>query len=207
MLRLFNDSVYAWKSINLSRLNLAMFKLASSVQGTEYHDKFSIFKDLYTDDELYHNWLQVNAYWYISYGSSPHNGGTQPFSQRNLLKKIIEEADSSIAIDHPGATLRFGHETMVLPLTCLLGINGFDQQVTDLEKLEERGWVNYKVFPMAANLQIVFYRKNPKDNDVLIKVLLNENEATLPIKTDCAPYYHWKDFRDFCLEKLATYKE
>lgn len=207
MLRLFNDSVYAWKSINLSRLNLSMFKLASSVQGTEYHDKFSIFKDLYTDDELYHNWLQVNAYWYISYGSSPHNGGTQPFSQRNLLKKIIEEADSSIAIDHPGATLRFGHETMVLPLTCLLGINGFDQQVTDLEKLEERGWVNYKVFPMAANLQIVFYRKNPKDNDVLIKVLLNENEATLPIKTDCAPYYHWKDFRDFCLEKLATYKE
>ena len=207
MLRLFNDSVYAWKSINLSRLNLAMFKLASSVQGTEYHDKFSIFKDLYTDDELYHNWLQVNAYWYISYGSSPLNGGTQPFSQRNLLKKIIEEADSCIAIEHPGATLRFGHETMVLPLTCLLGINGFDQQVTDLEKLEERGWVNYKVFPMAANLQIVLYRKNPKDNDVLIKVLLNENEATLPIKTDCAPYYHWKDFRDFCLEKLATYKE
>ncbi len=207
MLRLFNDSSYAWKNINLSRLNLAMFKLASSVQGTKYHDQFSIFKDLYTDDELYHNWLQVNAYWYISYGSSPHNGGTQPFSQRNLLKKIIEEADSSIAIDHPGATLRFGHETMVLPLTCLLGINGFDQQVTDLEKLEERGWVNYKVFPMAANLQIVFYRKNPKDNDVLIKVLLNENEATLPIKTDCAPYYHWKDFRDFCLEKLATYKE
>ena len=207
MLRLFNDSAYAWKSVNLSRLNLAMFKLASSVQGTKYRDKFSIFKDLYTDDELYHNWLQVNAYWYISYGSSPHNGGTQPFSQRNLLKKIIEEADSSLHVEHPGATLRFGHETMVLPLTCLLGINGFDQQVTDLEKLEERGWVNYKVFPMAANLQLIFYRKNINDDDVLIKLLLNENEATLPIKTDCAPYYHWKDFRDFCIEKLATYKE
>jgi hypothetical protein len=96
---------------------------------------------------------------------------------------------------------------MVLPLTCLLGINGFDQQVADLEKLEERGWINYKVFPMAANLQIVFYRKNFKDDDVLIKILLNENEATLPIESNCAPYYHWKDFRKYCLEKLATYKE
>ena len=207
MLRLFNDSAYAWGSINLSRLNLAMFKLASSVQGTSYHDKFSIFKDLYTDDELYHNWLQANAYWYISYGPSPHNGGTQPFSQRNLLKKIIEEADSCLSIEHPGASLRFGHETMVLPLTCLLGIDDFDQQVYDLEKLEERGWINYKVFPMAANLQIVFYRKDIKDDDVLIKLLLNEDESTLPIETDCAPYYHWKDFRKFCLDKLATFKE
>ena len=207
MMRLFNDSVYAWKNINLTRLNLAMFKLASSVQGTKYHDKFSMFKDLYTADELYHNWLQVNAYWNISYGSSPHNGGTQPFSQRNLLKKIIQEADSCINIEHPGANLRFGHETMVLPLTCLLGINGFDQQVSDLETLADRGWVNYKVFPMAANLQIVFYRKNINDDDVLIKLLINENEATLPIKTDCAPYYHWKDVRNYCLEKLATYKE
>lgn len=207
MLRLFNDSGYAWNSVNLSRLNIAMFKMASSVQGTKYNHEFSLFKDLYTGDELYHNWLQANAYWYIAFGSSPHNGSTQPFSQRNLLKRIIEEADSCIALEHPGASLRFGHETMVLPLTCLLGINGFDQQVADLEKLEERGWINYKVFPMAANMQIVFYRKNFDDDDVLIKVLLNENEATLPITTDCAPYYHWKEFRKYCLEKLATYKE
>ena len=207
MFRLFNDTAYAWKSVNLSRLNLSMFKLASSVQGTKYSKQFSIFKDMYTEEELYHNWLQANAYWYISYGASPHNGSTQPFSQRNLLRRIISEADSCIALPHPGATLRFGHETMVLPLTCLLGLNGFDQQVTDLEELEERGWVNYKVFPMAANLQIIFYRKNIKDDDVLIKILLNENEATLPIVSDCAPYYHWKDFRVFCLDKLATYKE
>jgi len=46
----------------------------------------------------------------------------------------------------------------------------------------------------------------PKDKDVLVKVLLNEVEATLPIPTDCAPYYHWADFRQFCLTKLAAYK-
>ena len=207
MLRLFNDSEYAWQSINLSRLNLSMFKLASSVQGTECGKQLSLFADLYTPDELYHNWLQVNAYWYIAFGPSPLNGGLQPFTQRNLLKKIIEEADGCIALPKPGATLRFGHETIVLPLACLLGLNGFNQEVTDLETLEGRGWINYKVFPMAANVQFVFYRKNPSDDDVLVKVLLNENEATLPIPSDCAPYYHWRDFRDFYLNKLAEYKE
>ena len=207
MLRLFNDEAYAWKSINLSRLNLSMFKLASSVQGTHLAGKYSLFKEVYTDEELYENWLQANAFWYIAYGSSPLNGGNQPFSQRNLLRKIIQEADSCIALHHPGANLRFGHETMVLPLTCLLGLNGFDQQVPDLEDLESRGWINYKVFPMAANLQIVFYRRTPKDDDVLVKILLNEHEASLPLLTDCAPYYHWRDFREYCLQKLATYKE
>ena len=207
MCRLFNDRDYAWQSINLYRLNLSMFKLASSVQGTEFASHFSLFKELYTPDELYQNWLQANAYWYIAFGPSPLNGGTQPFTQRNLLRKIIEEADSCIALPRPGATLRFGHETIVLPLACLLGLNGFDQQVTDLEELEARGWINYKVFPMAANIQFVFYRSSPKDEDVLVKVLLNENEATLPIPSDCAPYYHWNDFRAFFLKKLESYKE
>jgi len=40
---------------------------------------------------------------------------------------------------------------------------------------------------------------------VLFKILLNENETTLPIKTDKAPYYHWKDFKAFYLKKLNAY--
>ena len=99
------------------------------------------------------------------------------------------------------------HETIVLPLTCLLDLNGFGRQFTDLEELDVNGWLNFDVFPMAANIQFVFYRKNSKDHDVLFKILLNEREATLPIKTDCAPYYHWKDFRQFYLDKLNSYQE
>ena len=202
--RLFNDTVYSHNEVNLYRLNLAYFKLGSSAQGTEIGKDFNMY-DIYTPDELYNNWLQANAYWYILYGACPLNGGTQPFVQRNLLRNIIQEADSSIAQAGNGATLRYGHETIVLPLACLLGLNGFDQQIDDLEKLTENGWVNYKVFPMAANIQFVFYRKNPEDQDVLFKVLLNEDEATLPLPTDCAPYYHWRDFREFYLKKLASF--
>ena len=204
--RLFNDSVYVRDSVDTYNLNLALFKMASSVQGTEMRHHFNLF-DLYTPDELFNNWLQANAYWYISFGNNPWNGGQQPFTQRNLLRKIIEEADSCIALPRPGATLRFGHETIVLPLTCLLGINGFDRQFTDLEELDTHGWINFEVFPMAANIQFVFYRKNAKDKDVLVKVLLNENEATLPLPTDYAPYYHWSDFRKFYMDKLNSFQE
>jgi hypothetical protein len=54
---------------------------------------------------------------------------------------------------------------------------------------------------MGSNLQFIFYRSSPKDKDVLVKVLLNEQEATLPIATDCAPYYHWADVRSYCMGK------
>ncbi len=55
---------------------------------------------------------------------------------------------------------------------------------------------------MGANLQLVYYRKSGSD-DVLVKVLLNEHEATLPVKTDVAPYYHWTDVRAYLIDKLA----
>lgn len=204
--RLFNDSVYAHDSVDTYVLNQQIFKIASSVQGTEQRYHFSLF-DIYTIDELYSNWLQYNAYWYLCFGNSPYNGGTQPFTQRNLLRKIIEDADAAINSPRNGATLRFGHETIVLPLVCLIGLNGFDRQFYDLEELDVSGWVNFDVFPMAANIQFIFYRKDPKDKDVLFKIMLNEQEAKLPIPTDCAPYYHWTDFREIYLKKLNDYKE
>ena len=96
---------------------------------------------------------------------------------------------------------------MILPLLCLIGVDGYDLETDNLDELEEKGWWCSSVFPMGCNLQFVFYRSNPKDQDVLFKVLLNEREATLPIPTDVAPYYHWKDFREHYLKKVEAYEE
>ena len=93
----------------------------------------------------------------------------------------------------------------MLPLACLLGLNGFDFKTANLEELELNGWWAGLIFPMASNIQFVFYRKDSFDNDVVFKVLLNEQEATLPIETDIAPYYHWRDFRRYFLKKLDDY--
>ncbi len=201
--RLFNDADYIRYEVDAEKLGYVLFKLAGNLQSSELRKKITLY-DLFTKDELHKYWLQTNAWWYINYGPSPLNGGTQPFSQRNLLQNIIHQADSCIALPHPGATLRFGHETMVMPLACLLGLNGYDRQIKDLDKLEQEGWVNYRIFPMGANIQFIFFRKK-QGGDVLLKVLLNENEATLPIKTDMAPYYRWEDFKAYYNNKLAGY--
>ena len=127
----------------------------------------------------------------------------QPYTQLNLLRKIVNDADSIIDGKRHGVSLRFGHETVVLPLVCLMGINGYDYRTNNLKTLEAKGWWSGSVFPMASNIQIVFYRKNAADKDPLIKVLLNEKEATLPLSSDLAPYYRWSDVRSLFLKRIA----
>ena len=203
---LFSDTAFISKHVNKERIVGNLFQLASDLQDTDISNKLTLY-DIFTEEELYLNWKKKNIEWYLGWSFCPTNGGKMPYSQRFLLSNIIERADSCIQLAHPGANLRYGHDTALLPLICLLGVNGYDLNTTDLEQLEQRGWVDYHMIPMAGNLQIVFYRKNPADKDVLIKVLLNENEATLPLQTDVAPYYHWNDFRNYYLQRINNYKE
>lgn len=204
MEELFNDPAWVKLNINQRDLNHKLYEMAGAIQGTELRGKISLY-DLFTQDELYDNWVVSNSWWQMSYGNSPYTGNVQPYSQRNLLRDIIEKADSCIALPHPGATLRYGHDTMVTPLTCLLNLNGYGSEIKDPEKIATQ-WFDYKITPMATNLQFVFYRK-AKSDDILVKVLLNEDEATLPIKSDVAPYYHWNDFKAYCQEKLASFND
>ena len=201
---LFNDTAYVNHHVNSRSLFHQLFKLASNVQNTELRRELTLY-DLFTDKEIYDSWEKENAWWYLNYGPCPLNGGTQPYSQRNLLRNIITQADSCLRLEKPGATLRFGHETVVMPLTCLLELNGYGQAVSDFSQLVNRGWVNYRVFPMGANIQFIFYRSSPNDDNVLFKVLLNEDECTLPLKSSIAPYYSWADFRQYYLDKLDKY--
>ncbi len=209
MEELFTDQDWVKLNIDQRDLNWKLFEMASAVQGTELRGKVSLY-NLFNEDEIYHNWVGSNAWWQMSYGYSPFTGNEQPFSQRNLLKDIIEKADSCIALPHPGATLRYGHDTMVTPLTCLLNLNGYGEEIKDPENIA-RQWFDYKITPMATNLQFVFYRKGGKgsavsNKDVLVKVLLNEDEATLPIQSDVTPYYHWSDFKAYYMQRLNSYK-
>lgn len=203
---LFNDMDYVEKEVNGERLNYYLFKLAAHLQNTELRNSMTL-NDLFTEDEILDNWRKDNVWWFLCYGATPLSQTVQPFVQRNLLRKIIEEADSCLSLAKPGASLRYGHETCILPLVCLLGLDGYDMVVEDVNTLEERNWWCHKIFPMGSNVQFVFYRSSPKDHDVLFKVLLNENEATLPLKPVEGPYYRWADFRDYYLRKLDSYDE
>ena len=108
--------------------------------------------------------------------------------------------------------MRYGHETVLLPLVCLMDIrinqdhqDGYGYATRSFEEAEEHGWHACHVFPMAANLQFIFYRRDPHDSNVLVKVLLNEHEVHLPLPSASAPYYPWADVRKYYLERLDAY--
>ena len=185
---------------NYYLMKMGLFQLNTHLYRNTY------LLDIFQTDELYRMWQIDNALWYLQQGACKLNGGRQPYSQRHLLRRIIADADSCIRLADPGAQLRYGHETVLLPLVCLIGINGYDLETDDFSQLEAKGWWCSSVFPMGSNRQFIFYRSGLDDSDVLFKVLLNEEEARLPIQTDCAPYYHWNDFRTYCLDKLDCYK-
>lgn len=203
MKTIFNDADYA-KHINSQALGTQLFNMAIALQNTELRHQFKPIWDIFSSDELYNHWLMTTAYWYSVAGPNKLNNGAGMYTQLNLVKNILETADSCVQLSHPGATLRFAHESDVLPFVCLLNINGFGNPRSSLEKLDDEDWDVYNVFPMGCNVQFVFY-KNQKDTtkDILVKVLLNENEATLPIKAYTGPYYKWKDVRAYMMKILG----
>ena len=198
---LFNDRQWVADSIRADHFMRRLFDVATNMQS---HDTDIELLSLFTTDELYDQWRIRNVSWFVDYGTSPLSDNIMPFSQFNLLKNIIETADTVRQVQ---ATLRFGHEVCVMPLACLLGLNGYDKPVADLDHLDDT-WRNYRIFPMACNIQLVFYRpKKGRQGDILVKALLNEREATLPVSTDQWPYYSWKALREHYLQKLNDFEK
>ena len=197
---LFNDETWVRNNIAAGDFMRRLFHVACNMQS---HDTDIDLFSLFTDDELYDLWRIRNIAWYMDYGPSPVSGQKMPFSQRNLLRNIIETADT---VSQTQATLRFGHEVCVMPLACLLELDNCGMAVENLDELDKY-WRNYRIFPMGANIQLIFYRPKKGNGDILVKALLNERETYMPIKTDNWPYYKWQDLRQYYLDKLAKFDE
>ena len=201
--KLFTDQGFARDSIDDPRkMMIYLMEVTGNMQSHHQFEGINLY-DVFSNDDIYSVWRYNNAYWYINSGETPLTQCRVDYMEANLLRNFIEDADRAITSGDPapGASLRFGHESVVLPLCCLMGLNGTDYRTTDLENLDKY-WQTYKIFPMAANIQFVYFRKAGSD-DILMLPLLNEREATLPVKTDVAPYYHWIDVRDYFIDKLS----
>ena len=203
---LFNDESY-WNDEDFRPRSFmrAVFNVITNMQS---HGNGEDMWNLFTTEECYDLWKIVNIDWYLGYGAAPQTGGIMQFNQADLLHNIIETTDTIMASKtfKNGATLRFGHEVCVMPLACLLELDSCGRQVQDLDHLEDY-WVNYRIYPMACNIQLVFYRsKKQKDAPILVKALLNEKEATLPVPTDQYPYYKWDDLRAYYVKKLKEFE-
>lgn len=226
--KLFADSAYAAKNIDAGQFYNRLLEITDLFPGMDSALVASVEKaagapvsklrEIYTPEERTTRWKAQNAWWYSLLGTSPlinKSNGTD--FAKPTLQNILDEADTVLAGNEPvAATLRFGHDAGLLPLAALMQLPVANAKVADLSKLHEQ-WTDFRVIPMAANLQIIFYRKgdaspapakgtspapaNGASPDVLVKVLYNEIEQTLPVpcegKCPAAPYYRWEDFHEF----------
>ncbi len=193
-------------SIDQLRLMADVFDVAGSLQGHKAYRGIDLYK-LFTADEVYDLWRNKNIYWYVQWANAPQTGNRMPYIERALLANMLSSADSALATGQRGASLRFGHETCLLPLACLMELDSVNYSCRDLSTLADH-WQNYNIFPKGCNIQMVFYRRTGarlpyNASDVLVKVLLNEHEATLPVKAVSGPYYRWSDVRAYYERKLS----
>lgn len=146
-----------------------------------------------------------NRHWYRMFGPSPVTGGMMPLRSKWQLEDFIQDADSIVGrTDWHGANLRFGHDTALMPLVCLMELGTTGRQVPETEIASlTTFWRNHEIFPMAGNIQLIFYRPLSGQGDVLVKALLNEREVTLPATPVSGPYYRWTDVRAHWAERIG----
>ena len=162
---------------------------------------------LFTDAEFKAIYDANNERMTICNGNEPTNEGIPARCAISLWKNIETEADAALRLQRSSATLRFGHDTALYRLLSLL----FDTSHVPVASREDTDKVVLgndtdrmdRVVPMAANLQMIFY-KNAQDS-VLVKFMLNERDIHLSglgqvVYGTC--YYPWKQWKEMMRRRI-----
>lgn len=166
-----------------------LFQLAQDMQDCGHPTELLSF---FTTDELYQIWSVKNLQMYLGNGDAPQNEGKASRSANDLWQSIIDDADQALAQQRGGATLRFGHDTSLSRLITRLGIVECCPHQADPERVALL-WQDFNTIPMAANLQLIFYQN--RQGHTLIRLLLNENEVHLPLKSIDGTFYKWEEVK------------
>ena len=144
---------------NPTRLLTEMHTIASDMQDVELD--VSLY-DLFTQEEMEAVYQKNNRSMTIVHGDLIENEGIPARSAISLWQRIETEADAAIARGGKGADLRFGHDSNLYRLITLMGIKLRGEEFNYMDE----------ILPMAANLQMIFYRN--KQGDVIVQLLHNE---------------------------------
>ena len=191
---IFSDEEYVRDYINPEDFIWAMYWIAVDMQNMETDISFF---DLFTPDELFDIWQCENYGFYVRDGNYPGSNGLVTDNAKPLLRNVIATAEAAIRSPKPSVALRFGHDGNLIPFAALLQLEGCAGSESNPEKFYDV-FADFKVAPMAGNVQIVFFRdaKHP-EKDVLVKFLHNEKEVHIPVATDSFPFYRWADVKSY----------
>lgn len=165
--------------------------------------------DVFTFDEWYDCWLQNNLYWYSVSGYNDLTNNIVPYGHATLLQDFLDKADEALANGTPAANLRYGHDTALYPLLCLMEVNDCAYAPKDIEDLANK-WVNYDIVHMGSNLQLIFFKN--KKGTILVRALVDEKEAKLPVEcykdakgVEYPYFYEWNKLEKYYRDILAKW--
>ena len=152
-----------------------------------------VFYSLFTPEERYAIWRVENYAAYQLLGRSPDTQNLRVQAMQALWDDFRDKAEADWA-NGVQLRLRFAHDSTLMPLLTLLNVNGMGARLDDPAQVENF-WPSYDI-PMACNLQLIFF-KSKKNPDILVQVLLNGREATLPLPM-AAPgsFYRWDEVKN-----------
>lgn len=207
---LFTNADLLVKHLNMNKTELAteIYKRLAFMQNLGYNDR-TFIDSIFTPDERYIVYLYENYRWYCRYVSTKVEGGDTRFAPMGtLINDIIDNADRAIeGKNSASANFRFGHDYYLLGLFATIKLNEYsgEYDISDIEKLGAQHPA-FRVVTMGSNLQLVYYRSK-KSPDVLVRILENENDVTLPIKSVEGPFYKWEDVRTYLQNRVKSFQK
>ena len=162
---------------NPTKLLTEMHTIASDMQDVELNVNLY---DIFTPEEMLAVYNKNNRSMTMIHGDVMENEGIPDRCAISLWQRIEAEADAAIARGGKGADLRFGHDSNLYRLLTLMNLPLPGDEFNYMDQ----------ILPMAANLQMIFYRN--AQGDVKIQILLNEQESF--------GFTDWKEFK----QKMAS---
>lgn len=197
MAKLFKRASYLPDSVQ-ARFIYAVY--ATLIYAADF--EVEITPSLFLSEQTFQYYdARTTYHFYINFCNSPYGYLRRPYAQLGL-NDIITKAEGGGVV----ADLRFGHDDPLLALVNAMDLEGvgavlpYDRILTD--------WEGAKLLPMAANVQLVFYKKKDRfaegrktaslsDDEVLVKVLYNEQECRIRgLKAINEYYYRWSEVRE-----------
>lgn len=207
--RMFTDVEKLCSVLNMEKHDIAVFiyKRMAFVQNLGKSDR-TLIDSIFSAAERHNVYLYENYRWYCLYTCSTLPDSGRYFAPMHyLVDDIVNYADLAIqGKNNASANLRFGHDYYLLGLLAVLNCNEIrtDHDISSVERLGET-WKSYRCISMASNIQFVFYRSK-KSSDILVRLLENENDITLPIPSVEGPFYKWESVRKYMHERADYFK-
>ena len=171
-----------------AKLLMEIHTIASDMQDVELN--VSLY-DIFTAEEFQAVYEKNNKSMTIVHGDVIENNGIAARSAISLWQRIEADADAAIARGGVGADLRFGHDSNLYRLLSLMGIKLRGEHYNYMDE----------ILPMAANLQMIFYKN--AQGDVQVQLLHNEHSIGFmswqALKQQVADrLHHFEHLRQLC---------